>query len=520
MKVIIVEDEGITRQWIKKKIEELNMGFQVDGIFSNGCQALEYLKDNEIDVVITDIQMPVMDGLELLEQIQKMKNQPYKVILSAYDEFCYARRAMKLGAQEFVLKPEITEENLQQILEEARKFQNQKNLKKQKKYNSIIEPEAFLQQLADQSGSQNDEELMGLLAQQGIFLTSAKIIMANIFFEGKVQKSLVLELLNLFLEQEQAGGVALACNQQEFVMLYSCEDYEAGVGKMQRLRETLTNHIGAEVYMGVSSRRQQAGLGELYRQALLASENRRFFSVPDCQAYENMRIMTGGKSMKFCFFQEVKQITSDLGQKRYREAEAAVKQLLKEIKESSYLYPDYVRTICNEFLAAYLQELWKYDLTAEEKEKIKIMEGLFEQAAANFKILEKEVARVVEPVTRFLEDKAKVSGYSTPVQKIVNYVEDHYGERISLAQISEFIYLSQSYVSTLFKKETGKKFSNYLQEVRIKKSSEMLLDTRLSIQEIAVRSGFFDTAHFSHVFKEYYGLSPLEYRKAKNSTKT
>lgn len=277
MKVIIVEDEGITRQWIKKKIEELNMGFQVDGIFSNGCQALEYLKDNEIDVVITDIQMPVMDGLELLEQIQKMKNQPYKVILSAYDEFCYARRAMKLGAQEFVLKPEITEENLQQILEEARKFQNQKNLKKQKEYNSIIEPEAFLQQLADQSGSQNDEELMGLLAQQGIFLTSAKIIMANIFFEGKVQKSLVLELLNLFLEQEQAGGVALACNQQEFVMLYSCEDYEAGVGKMQRLRETLTNHIGAEVYMGVSSRRQQAGLGELYRQALLASENRRFF---------------------------------------------------------------------------------------------------------------------------------------------------------------------------------------------------------------------------------------------------
>lgn len=520
MKVIIVEDEGITRQWIKKKIEELNMGFQVDGIFSNGCQALEYLKDNEIDVVITDIQMPVMDGLELLEQIQKMKNQPYKVILSAYDEFCYARRAMKLGAQEFVLKPEITEENLQQILEEARKFQNQKNLKKQKEYNSIIEPEAFLQQLADQSGSQNDEELMGLLAQQGIFLTSAKIIMANIFFEGKVQKSLVLELLNLFLEQEQAGGVALACNQQEFVMLYSCEDYEAGVGKMQRLRETLANHIGAEAYMGVSSRRQQAGLGELYRQALLASENRRFFSAPDCQTYENMRIMTGGKSMEFCFFQEVKQITSDLGQKRYREAEAAVKQLLKEIKESSYLYPDYVRTICNEFLAAYLQELWKYDLTAEEKEKIKIMEGLFEQAAANFKTLEKEVARVVKPVTRFLEDKAKVSGYSTPVQKIVNYVEDHYGERISLAQISEFIYLSQSYVSTLFKKETGKKFSNYLQEVRIKKSSEMLLDTRLSIQEIAVRSGFFDTAHFSHVFKEYYGLSPLEYRKAKNSTKT
>ena len=120
MRIIIVEDEGLTRKWIQKKIKELDMGFLVDGVFSNGSQVLKYLEKNETDVIFTDIQMPVMDGLELLEQIQKMEVQPYKVILSAYDEFHYARRAMKLGAQEFVLKPELTEESLRHILEEAR----------------------------------------------------------------------------------------------------------------------------------------------------------------------------------------------------------------------------------------------------------------------------------------------------------------------------------------------------------------------------------------------------------------
>ncbi len=83
----------------------------------------------------------------------------------------------------------------------------------------------------------------------------------------------------------------------------------------------------------------------------------------------------------------------------------------------------------------------------------------------------------------------------------------------------EKMVILQNFWEKLFKKETGKKFSNYLQEVRMKKSRKMLLGTQLSIQEIAVRSGFFDAAHFSHVFKEWYGLSPLEYRKAKHPTK-
>ena len=92
MKIIIIEDEGITRQWLKKKLEELSEDNHVEGVFSNGRKALDYLEcEKDVDVVFTDIRMPVMDGLEFLEKLLEKAIDPYKVILSAYDEFQYAR---------------------------------------------------------------------------------------------------------------------------------------------------------------------------------------------------------------------------------------------------------------------------------------------------------------------------------------------------------------------------------------------------------------------------------------------
>ena len=92
-------------------------------------------------------------------------------------------------------------------------------------------------------------------------------------------------------------------------------------------------------------------------------------------------------------------------------------------------------------------------------------------------------------------------------------MEENYGEKISLEQVAAAAFLSRSYASALFKKETGEKFSDYLQRVRIEKSCGLLRDSSLSIQETAERTGFFDAAHFSRVFKEKMGMSPMEYRK-------
>ena len=121
----------------------------------------------------------------------------------------------------------------------------------------------------------------------------------------------------------------------------------------------------------------------------------------------------------------------------------------------------------------------------------------------------------MEELCGLLQKKRGAGQYSAPVKEVMRYVEEHLGERISLEQMADAVFLSKPYLSTLFKKETGKKFSSYLQEMRLEKSSVMLKNSRLTIGEIAEQAGFFDTAHFSKAFKEHYGCSPLEYRKSK-----
>ena len=132
--------------------------------------------------------------------------------------------------------------------------------------------------------------------------------------------------------------------------------------------------------------------------------------------------------------------------------------------------------------------------------------------------LEQLIGRVkgeVDELCALLQKKRSGERYSAAVKEVIRYVEEHFGERISLDQVAEEVFLSKPYLSTLFKKETGKKFSSYLQEVRLEKSRNLLQNSKLTIGEIADEAGFFDSAHYSRAFKEHYGCSPLEYRKTK-----
>ena len=105
--------------------------------------------------------------------------------------------------------------------------------------------------------------------------------------------------------------------------------------------------------------------------------------------------------------------------------------------------------------------------------------------------------------------------YSQAVQKIMEYIEANYRENISLEELAVYVHMNRSYVSHLFKKETGDNLYNYLQQYRLEKAKELLEHTRDSIQEICWKVGIQDSGYFSKVFKKYAGMTPLEYRKSK-----
>ena len=116
--------------------------------------------------------------------------------------------------------------------------------------------------------------------------------------------------------------------------------------------------------------------------------------------------------------------------------------------------------------------------------------------------------------------ESEANRYSKPVQEIIEYVKNHYGEKIVMGDIAKRIHLSRTYISVLFKKETGENFSDYLQRVRLDHAGVFLKTTGKSIKEIANDTGFFDSAHFNRSFKEYYKCSPIEYRKQYDTNKS
>lgn len=518
MRIIVVEDENITRQWLTKNIESIDFNYHVVGEFSNGQQALEYCLKNDVDVIFTDIRMAVMDGLQFLEKINDLESNPYKIILSAYDEFHYARQAMKLGVHEFLLKPEVSRKEIAHILEAAQEYLQSQRIKyKLACQDKINAQEKCLQYLMGKDGILNENEIKQRFAANNIIVKEDSLAVSTFFIRTTVESSQIKEIIQLFLDSEQVCGYCTEINDHEFALLYSPDIKQTRKGIWTKLYSLLLSHFGTEIYAGVSKRK--SGLTELknlYRQASSAKDNRVFFCIPGLQMYENMRIYNSAGEL--AYRKVILQIKELLAHNAINMAEKDLKDFLGHMEQSTDLYPAYIRAICVEILSIYMQYIKGYTLGMQDEEDVREIELAFSSHFSTYRELEKFMIYAHHKLARILEEKSKIRLYSTPVQKIMEYVANHYAEKISLELIAEQVHLNRTYVSSVFRKETGKKFSDYLQKVRLDASKALLQsNSEMTLQSIAEQTGFCDAAHLSRVFKEHYGISPIEFRRTEQN---
>lgn len=436
MRIIIIEDEGITRQWLNKKITELGPEYHVEGIFSNGSQALSFFESGgKADVIFTDIRMPVMDGLEFLEKLDETGRKPYKIILSSYDEFQYARRAIKLGANEFVLKPEITKDTLKQILSDARKNleQSRPDTGPEKEKSMVEEKGILLFQLlgtkpeteADRilnskaepvQRSRNDTEKEALLKIFGIGCPETsltRLVITDFYLENQTAKENPEELIHLFLEQENIDGAFFLINNQEFVLGYLHQKITSRKEVMDRLSNILQIHLGCKVYAGISRMDGYEKIREMYHHATVAKENRIFFGMPGCQQYDDMHVNEKQDNGKFYYGKEIKEITEYLSLENYAAAADRIKSFLINVREAHYLPPAYVKALCNEILSAFLHEIWKYPLTDEERSHVVDMNLFLGKSPIRLDQLTDLMLEETDYFNKFLQKK-KISSNTLP----------------------------------------------------------------------------------------------------------
>lgn len=506
MKILIVEDEGLTREWIKKKVEEIDSAYKAE-CFEDAVTALEFLNNNVVDVIFTDIRLPAMNGLDFLRELQERNIYTPKIILSAYDEFDYAREAMKIGVKEFLLKTEITKEKLKEVLSSIEKDSNFKS-------EDIVDSNSILY-----SPNVKITDVYNFLEFHNLSRDINKKMCVLLHFEKDISKIDIEDFINQYLVHNALKAWHEKSGLYEYIIIF---DDILKTDKVENLKFSLDSFIGKNIFLGISyfdydepiaEKRNKNPLAELRRKAELALENRLFFGDTELINYKDMYVFKEKDSLELCFNEEKLNILMLISEENYMVAYSKLSSLFEKVKSSSHLSVGYVRSLFNEILRAYFHASTEL---LEEMDKVKyseLTEKLFLENSDNIYILEKQLLNVISEFMEKADKKIESKKYSETTMKILSYINDNYKSQAIVSELSRKLFFSRNYISTLFKKDTGTTISRYITEVRLSKAKQMLKDTNLSISELALDIGYFDISHFSRVFKEEYGDSPLEYRK-------
>lgn len=536
-KLLIVDDEEEVREGLIQKITWNKFNFEIVGEAKNGREALDIFEDIVPDIVITDISMPIMNGLELSEYVRLNYPTVKTVILTGYDDFNYAQQAIRFGVEDYILKPVLPKDIDALLLKLKDKLdleiEHKENITKLKEHFNESLPiirEKYLSLIVQ--GNLDEEEIRSKInffsfsLKGGCYVVAAASIDNNghkeKIFSDKDTELMRFAVINIAKEitDKYSIGEALFHNS-ELVIIFSFNDTDVGgacnadtifrkvYSVLEEIRQNVEKHLKLTVTIGVGSVFNcLTKLRDSYKAALSALEYKmligesRILFIEDLEpkrkeaiAFDEQTERHLLSAVKFGNDREVKEIINEiftilLGSKaplqEYQlylvEVVAAISKMCRdvEIDAASILG---IRT-----------NLYVEMLEFRSLNEIKTwMEGICIR-------LMKYIAESRQNTTQLLLKKAQ------------DYVIDNYGdEGLSIQKVADYLHISQSYLSMIFKKETGETFLKYLVKVRLNAAIELLRGPSKTA-EIAEHVGYPDLSYFSYFFKKNFGMSPREYR--------
>lgn len=407
MKILVVDDDKIIRMGLTKIIKRLFDQHEVISDFQNGLLALEYLRENKVDLVITDIKMPIMTGTELIKNsLDTLTNPPMFVVLSGYDEFTYVRDTMKLGAINYLLKP-IKQDELISVLEEVEN-KIKDNSKKEKILNKSIDilKKDFFKHMLFSNGETNyktDKRLLENIQLSENYIYKMIIIDRDKNNEKELVRNFIKSVIDNFKSMEYLS--------------FNFEDNTYMIFYIDTTKEKNLSYFDSYIYENVD---------------MFIENNRNVYIVESTEKVWKLREQS----------KEFRKLKSSIRQ------EHRIKKYNLNLSDKAYLSNN--------------EEMKKTNLTAIKLAK--------------------------------------------------QYIVDNFNKNITLKEVANEVYLSQNYLSELFKKETNEGFYDFLSKHRISVAKELLLKTNLKVYEIAENVGYNDARTFGRSFKKITGRTPNEFR--------
>lgn len=531
--ILIVDDEQLIRQGLRARIEYL--GIDVDEIFEaeNGLMALRLQEEHPIDVVITDIRMPDMDGLELIQEMQKKNNQIKFVVLSGYAEFSYAETAIRLGVKAYLLKP-VSNDDLKAAFDKAYKEMEQtasvrqevQMKKRMDREKQVYQQEKALNALfsSQEAGAVTREQLCKLCgydekmwaggAESVLYLAILHINKES--FEHQrfrpVDHELVRFMIRNIFEEIQAPCEKLLVNSlsdtRQMYGIFIGDDKKKLRMEVERIylrmRSVLEKKMGIYLTIGVSRCRSQLE-GKETSEARQALKQRIIYGKANIYFYEDIRIL-GEQEFPVSQLHLLEQYIE------HNEI-FKVKNLVQEIfsEELVKKYGSaYLRIMWIRILNLLLHHYERRGRNAAEIEKMLQNYNLLDRIQSLQEIRQKIIEMVMECVST--ESVADVNARSK-IQMAIGYIQEHFAENLTVNVLAEHYGMSPNYFSSMFKKEMSRSAVNYITELRINQARELLYHSELSVVDISKKVGYEDSQYFFRVFKKYLGMTPLQYRE-------
>jgi two-component system response regulator YesN len=521
-KIFLVEDEIVAREGIRDNVDWKSAGFEFCGEAPDGEIALPLIETIQPDVLITDIKMPFMDGLQLCKIVRERMPWVKIIILSGHDEFNYAQTAVKLGVSEYLLKPissldlhNVLQKVASQLDQERKDKESLKRLRNQVEDNLLLLREKFLLRLvmggeASPAAIEQSQQLGLDIIAKCYLVVLLKIELVESTQPFDYDEYQQVERLVASLVEQNPDAFLVKKDLEELVLIIKGDGLEQleqeGYFLAELIKQSVEDKTGCRLAVGLGSPQQRLGdIHHSFAEALARVKGTAGEETPP------LGLGSGADKAQLLKLDR-----------------SALENYLKFgiINDFDSFFDTYIQSLSEAALQSYLVKNYVFvDIVLMTAKFVSDMGGNMDQVIPeinnvetllmNIKTLDQikvETRKILTSALAFRDGQVRHQRAGL-VHQAKAYIDNHFTDPdLSLNKVAAQVNLSASHFSTVFSHETGETFRDYLTRIRIDRAKELLRTTSLKSFEVAYQSGYNDPHYFSHIFRKNTGFSPQQYR--------
>lgn len=508
-RILIVDDEYLLRQGIKHLVDWNKEGFQIVGEASNGNEALDLIERLKPHIIISDIVMPVMDGVDLVKIVKTKYPEIQIVILSGYSDFNYVKDTFKLGVNDYILKPKLNPEELLVLLKNTASNIPNFTISTSENNNTLNADKLLSKLISGFDKSFDEEEIQSIFPHDTFCLTGGNIKnLANITSKDFLSlKSILLKAAKNHLKDLVYYEINVSNDIFLILINFKNENYSRVLEQINIMLSDVLKKVPETFFVLSNVFSSLYNLEDIYINNFKPLLGYKFyFKGKNLISYENLPKNTSKEKFDFKYYSdEIYRLNIDTALSYLKEYLCtAINNCSINEFELKTLFQNALYNIIN-----ILDEL-NFDIEEMDNSKREYFQRIDETKSADellhlLESIANQIYKLLNNNQRSLND--------TMIDKIIEYISEHYYEQLSLKQVADKFHFNYYYLSSYFSSHHKEGFNEYLNKIRVEKAAELLRNDGIAVSEISFMVGYSDHSYFCKVFKKFKKLTPSKYRK-------